>query len=756
MRSFVTSYNGLFELRSSEAPAVERIEIPLIQRDYAQGRTSHTVRRIRDTFLGVLHQAVTTDASVSLDFVYGELEDGTLRPLDGQQRLTTLFLLHWYLAFRADRLDEANGWKQFSYATRPGARLFSQRLTECRPPAGLTTPSAWMTDQAWYLHTWRHDPTIQSMLVMLDAIHLRFLEDDCTAAWERLVDPDDPAISFHLLPMEQMGLSEDVYIKMNSRGKPLTSFENFKARFEKMLSVSCPERVDEFAVKVDGAWADILWPYAGEDHIVDDEFLSYFDFVTEVCEWRDGRVGSGSRDARAQRVFGPKNPKAAEHLDFFVRAFDTWLQVDINGVFEGIFAMAPAPLDSGETDQVVLYGPQGRLGVNLFSACCDQYRTGKGQSRSFGLADTIFLFAVILQRLSESTDFARRLRVVRNLIEASSNELRLGRMPGLISDVEKIVVAGDLDQVMAFNQAQVAEERSKIQLRATQPELERTLFQLEDHPILRGMVASFDLGAPEFEQRATVFHQLFSDPALRPALTGAFLAVGDYSRQLSPRFFQFGSGANVAPWRELLTGAPRKQVGNTREVLGRLLDQLAAADEPASEYLEALQATWLNETEQTTLFDWRYYFVKYPVMRDGNSGLYAGADGFLGYSVCMLNKQRMNSRYRDPYLSAVWITSEVDEAVERPRFTGYETHPRWMRLAKSGTAVRCVAAGFAVQPPEREEFKDAFARVCGEHGVGEDEVLTIQQQERDGQRVDMRDRIQIGAALLRDLVGAGL
>jgi septum formation topological specificity factor MinE len=208
MKSYVTSYNGLFSQRSADVPAVERIEIPLIQRDYAQGRQEATVQRIREDFLHILHRAVTHDERVSLDFVYGDVEAGTLRPVDGQQRLTTLFLLHWYLAFRACRLNEAQGWKHFTYATRPSARLFCERLVECQPPPGIGRPSEWITDQPWYLYTWCDDPTIQSMLVMLDAIHERFYENDCVIAWDRLVDPDEPAISFHLLPIEKLGLGE--------------------------------------------------------------------------------------------------------------------------------------------------------------------------------------------------------------------------------------------------------------------------------------------------------------------------------------------------------------------------------------------------------------------------------------------------------------------------------------------------------------------------------------------------------------------
>ena len=97
MPGFLTSYAGLFSPSEADAPRVTSIEIPLIQRDYAQGRTDARASDIRERFLDVLHEALTEGRDVGLDFIYGDVEDGTLRPLDGQQRLTTLFLLHWYL-----------------------------------------------------------------------------------------------------------------------------------------------------------------------------------------------------------------------------------------------------------------------------------------------------------------------------------------------------------------------------------------------------------------------------------------------------------------------------------------------------------------------------------------------------------------------------------------------------------------------------------------------------------------------------------
>jgi hypothetical protein len=165
--------------------------------------------------------------------------------------------------------------------------------------------------------------------------------------------------------------------------------------------------------------------------------------------------------------------------------------------------------------------------------------------------------------------------------------------------------------------------------------------------------------------------------------------------------------------------------------------------------------------------DWRWYFVRYPEMRVGRSGIYACATGALGYNVCMLDKTAMSSYYRDPYLSAIRQQSGVEEtAVEGavaqhwaggPWFTGYETEARWMRLTASGIEIQCVEEGLLLRTlPTVSSQADAFSRVCTDHGIGPDLLLAIPKVESSGYRFDMQDRVQLGAALLRDLVAAGL
>ena len=113
------------------------VRIPIIQRDYAQGRPS--AHEVRKAFLKALLSYLQAEGTHDLDFVYGAVsESQDFLPLDGQQRLTTLFLLHWYLAQISDSPEArvayyncmltSEGQVRFSYETRPSAKDFCQAL----------------------------------------------------------------------------------------------------------------------------------------------------------------------------------------------------------------------------------------------------------------------------------------------------------------------------------------------------------------------------------------------------------------------------------------------------------------------------------------------------------------------------------------------------------------------------------------------------------------------------------------------------
>ncbi|MFA7136820.1 MAG: DUF262 domain-containing protein, partial [Bacteroidales bacterium] len=200
LHSFIDIFNTTFG-EGQAAVRLDKIVIPIIQRDYAQGRPDPDVERVRKRFLESLYNAVTKNP-ITLDFVYGDVDKkGIMTPLDGQQRLTTLFLLHWYAA-KKENIPNSD-WqflKKFSYETRYSARYFCVDLVDFQPTfSGILSKE--IINQAWFPLDWQKDPTISSMLVMLDAIDVNF--KDVSGLWESL---KNRAITFYFLPIKDMGL----------------------------------------------------------------------------------------------------------------------------------------------------------------------------------------------------------------------------------------------------------------------------------------------------------------------------------------------------------------------------------------------------------------------------------------------------------------------------------------------------------------------------------------------------------------------
>jgi len=298
-----------------------RVVIPIIQRDYAQGRKNE--KEIRDTFLDALFNYLNDNKpNRDLDFIYGTLNEveGIINfiPLDGQQRLTTLFLLHWYLYQISDNEEKKeefknsllkNGKSMFTYETRTSSGDFCDALMGADLNINkLLAPdkneknslSKTIKNCSWYYLTWEYDPTIQAMLTMLDAIHEKF--SNKKGFFTRLLDTDKPIITFLFLNLKEYNLTDDLYIKMNSRGKPLTPFENFKAKFEQYLASINTKRTfklifkdngneieknaflkEYFSHNIDTKWTNLFWQYrklqnrsdSQIDNTFDDELMNF-------------------------------------------------------------------------------------------------------------------------------------------------------------------------------------------------------------------------------------------------------------------------------------------------------------------------------------------------------------------------------------------------------------------------------------------------------------------------------------------------
>ena len=102
-----------------------------------------------------------TEKPITLDFIYGNIDDkGIMTPLDGQQRLTTLFLLHWYAARKQNiPVEDMEFLKRFSYETRYSARYFCLELIDYTPTFADVL-SKEIINQAWFPLDWKKDSRI--------------------------------------------------------------------------------------------------------------------------------------------------------------------------------------------------------------------------------------------------------------------------------------------------------------------------------------------------------------------------------------------------------------------------------------------------------------------------------------------------------------------------------------------------------------------------------------------------------------------
>lgn len=636
--------------------ANSNLEIPIIQRDYAQGRKTSEVKKIRQTFLDVLFDALVNRKSIKLDFVYGDITEGKMTPLDGQQRLTTLFLLHWYIAQHED-IGEIDFLSRFTYRTRFSSRDFCAQLISFKPDFSQQKLSENIIDQPWFMGSWINDPTIASMLVVIDEIHNRF--KNTSNLWSCLTDDANPSISFYFLPIGKMGLTDSLYIKMNSRGKPLTPFEHFKASFENQLKAASIDLYNEFIFKIDNDWTDILWKYRGENNIIDDEFMRYYRYITEILCYRNNYEIVEDDFILSEIVYGINCPEAKDNLRFLFNTLDCWKGCDIDDLFENLFSG-----DRFEKGKVKLYTSNR----NLFLQCCNDYGIRDGHRRRFTLNSSLLLYAVLQFQMNRDTithdDIFERLRIVRNLVFNSSDEIREERMNALLQETYDMILKGEISlESLGYSRNQKEEEIYKMEWKKTNPALTDNIHHLEDHFLLQGTLRIMDIDdIDNLVSREKVFFKIFDHSIPYITISKALLTIGDYSQLLTGWRFSLGN-ANDSTWKDLFSFSnQRRYFENTKSCLNHLLVSINP-DAPVLEQLDKLITTY----KEKIIYDWKYYFVTYDCMRSGNSGMYHWINDpdrkkDSQYEVVMMNTfSSLSGRHWDPFLLEVYWDSRLNE-----------------------------------------------------------------------------------------------
>ena len=636
------------------------VVIPMVQRDYAQGRTTDDVTRVRNRFLDAIKSYLVKSEDdndvMKMDFIYGEkelvwstttankLEKIIVTPLDGQQRLTTLYLLHWYAAKKG--VVEASNYEflnNFTYDIRPSSRDFCSHLLQYVPDWSLSFHDQ-LVDQNWFMGEWLNDPTVIGMLVMLDSINDKF--GNIANLWEILTG-EKARIVFYFLPLSENGLSDELYIKMNSRGKKLTAFEHFKAEYENLYEKDSDE-ARTVNHKFDVEWADTFFPYRNQDDIVDNEFMKYFFYVSHILCYEQGIKKSNDEFELIKLVYSD-SPNAVANRNYLEDAFDCWYRVMKDyGSIDNFFAKYLSGFTYEKGKVTTFKSVYEYLDTqNFFHACVKLYQV----NNNFSYSDFLFLYGIITYLINKDAikedEFIDRLRTLRNLIwNSNSGEIRgdADYMKDLLCEVKDLMLAGVINKELShkFNGIQIDEE---IEKKEKKQEIDiENLHKFEDHPLIYGYASGLgydNLGLVD------TFVSLFDSTPEFVKIHRAMLAIDNYMQTDSNRYYM--GNHNRSTWSQLLhKSRNRNNFEKTMAVLRMLLQRIKNG-----ESLDIIINKYLSEKEEEQTFDWRYYFVKYPDMLRGADGELTWDDSN-DYICTTLNKHQFNGQHWNPFLNVIY------------------------------------------------------------------------------------------------------
>jgi hypothetical protein len=689
------------------------IQIPIIQRDYAQGRKDRKVDQIREGFLNSIKDVLSENKTLHLDFIYGSIKNKKFIPLDGQQRLTTLFLLYLYFG-KKENID-VNYLTKFTYETRSSSREFCSKLVVSVIDFSKPTISKQIKNSNWFLAYWDNDPSIKAMLVMLDSIHLKFKED---SFYHNLDN-----INFNFFKLEKFGLDDDLYIKMNARGKSLTDFENFKAKFEKLLSEIDTELQEEFSFKIDNNWTDFFWKFgvADESFLIDDFFMNYFWYITEMLHFKlnSGKINDERTFKQVAKIYNSK-----DNIIFLFKSLDNLKTVFQS--FTSIFAQKEF-----EINKVSLFESD----INLLDKIIHR--------QYINIQQKILLFVTINHMINFeiNENLIETLRVIRNL----TNRIRHRKngyfyytgdlsndhihpifnifLNRLNTDIYKSILVDDLKRSNSgISDASLKQEIKKAELINENTELKPHIFELEDHPYLKGDISNFlcsDIEKLIFTNKA--IREIYSsDDSL---IIRSMLTIDDYSQKigwtiLGDKYF-FGKKNN---WEIILTASDKSDF-----------------------YLKYLESYKLEGTLEGTIksyltnkkeWNWRYYFIKYPQMTENississDNNLYAWSSDF---GLEKMGGSNLNAYHKNPYINTVANLISKDASIVQ--------YDNFSYLQVGKLKIYSVQKGWRIQSIDRQKYEDIMIKYPIK--IEGETTYLIESPEKD--------RIEILIAFLDDL-----
>ena len=205
------------------------VYIPDMQRDFCWGTTriDNTDITLFKNFINTLEQNISKkNKDFTMGLFYGYTENKRLYLCDGQQRITSLYLILLY-GYKVGLVNEniltRNNITTLQYAVRDSSLFFLNDLfVHIKHIEKIES----IQDTDWYINEYNNDDTIINIMASLNTLEINY--EDNNESLSKLVTYILNEINFIFIDMDTRENGEETYVLLNTTGEPLTRIENLK------------------------------------------------------------------------------------------------------------------------------------------------------------------------------------------------------------------------------------------------------------------------------------------------------------------------------------------------------------------------------------------------------------------------------------------------------------------------------------------------------------------------------------------------
>lgn len=364
-----------------------KIIIPDLQRDYCWGDNAYVPssdekpRELVSDFVNNIVELYeeNKELTTTLGLIYGyEQPHNHIQICDGQQRLTTLFLLLGYINIKtggtfSDYIiskEEMNDDYEphLQYAIRESTLYFLSDLSK-NVFIERTTAIAEIKQTNWYFNEYEQDASITSMIAALSTIDRCFEHVELDYQGLGVFILNNLRVLYY--DMENRSRGEETYVVINTTGEPLSASENIKPILLGNTKKLSQNQIADYSSQWEER-EDWFWQNRGDDKTADIGMQEFF-----VWYWQIGLIQENSWSGDKKLPLSPKDlfvsaPKKitenANEVKLSIENYAKFQSLDnLDKYFKGLQKLVEDISDSTELQQVLLSIHHNKSNVMLDS-----------------------------------------------------------------------------------------------------------------------------------------------------------------------------------------------------------------------------------------------------------------------------------------------------------------------------------------------------------------------------------------------------